>query len=80
MNNPIRHIASEHEDGVQFCIRCLKILIDSRRDRLLEAEDLPLRVFEVGATVFEHVPTCDPREDERRKRNAVNCVPMGEGL
>ena len=86
MNNPIRHIAGPYEEGVQQCTRCLGILIDNRMyfHGKVSSEDALRDGFREG------VPLCfDYDNDKCWYENtycssdpiqAVNCVPMGEGL
>ncbi|KKN00133.1 hypothetical protein LCGC14_1140920 [marine sediment metagenome] len=77
MNNPIRHIAGPYEDGMQQCTRCLKILIDHGNAVVMESDQRPLLGFDEGPVCdlgnFKYVEF-DPDAD------AVDCVPMGEGL
>ena len=84
MNEPIRHIAGPYEDGVQQCVRCLRILVDNRlylhsgyEDslRLGFREGVPL-CFDYDNNKCWHEDTydsCDPIQ-------AVNCTPMEAGL
>ena len=84
MSNPIRHIAGPYEDGVQQCVRCLKILIDSRMYFYggTEGETLPREGFRKGVPIsFDNEKWW--YEDTYCSRNPIqadNCVPMGEGL
>ena len=87
MNEPIRHIAGPYEDGVQQCVRCLKILIDNRKTRLTfrgGSQDALRDGFREG------VPLCFDYEnakcwyeytyDSTDLVQAVNCEPMEDGL
>lgn len=71
--NPIRHIAGPYEDGVQQCTRCLKIIIDQRKD--LWPSDYPFGGFRKGK------PVCNRGAawflDDYL---AIDCLPMEAGL
>jgi len=71
MNNPIRHIAGPYEDGVQQCVRCLEILADHRKTRDHHG-------------FFNEGPVCCTNnlwhQEIKHDHDAVDCVPMGEGL
>ena len=71
MTNPIRHIAGPHEDGVQQCTRCLKIIHDKRDESRSSG-------WPAGRIIIEDC--LGWRIDMLQSPEAIDCLPMEAGL